>query len=279
MNRKTWLLGGLALLFGLSLAYAWWAMPRQERVPAKPPVRSRSLPGKPAASEAAVAEEGPRLRLDLLERTVEAFTAPSRDIFRLTTDIPVAVPAKPETPVRVVGFPPPPAFPSAATGGPTVSAAARFTYLGSLEKDGVTKVFVGVNGEVFIVAVGESFGPAKKFQVEELTREKLVVRQDGHPVTLSLADTPQQTASFSARGNRPLRDRVGPVFPDISRMSVFPQPPANGEEKEDGGLEMVEEPPPEAEPPPRPFAPKIKGEPSEPKMESMSTLQLRSTIQ
>ena len=277
MNRKTWLLGGLALLLGLSLAYAWWATPRQERVTTKPAVRPRALAKPPTAPETAAAE--PRVRLDILERAGASFSEPSRDIFRLTTNAAVAARPEPEPVVKTVSFPPPPTFSSVGGGAATANATARFAYLGGLEKDGVKKVFLGVNGEIFIAQVGESFGPAGEYQVEEVTRDRLVVRQDGRPVTLSLTDTSQQTASLSGRSNRPSPERDAPLVPGRSRMPVFPQPSNNGEEEEGTDLEVVEEPPPDAEPPPRPFAPKSEEKPPESPMESMSTLQLRSTIQ
>lgn len=272
MNRKTWLLGGLALLLGLSLAYAWWATPRQERVPAKAEVRSRVPPKTPAAPEKAAASD-PRVRLDILERAGASFSEPSRDIFRLTTNAFVSARPEPEPVVKTVDFPPPPTFPSVE--GTSANATARFAYLGGLEKGGVKKVFLGVNGEIFIVQVGESFGPAGEYQVEELTRDKLVVRQDGRPVALSLTDTSQQTASLSARTNRPSPGGNEPVFPGRSRLPVFPQPSDDEQEEEveEADLEMVEEPPPsppEAQP---------VDEPVDPIMDSMSTLQLRSTIQ
>jgi hypothetical protein len=274
MNRKTWLLGGLALLLGLSLAYAWWASPRQERVSTKPAVRSGALTKTPAPSEKAAASE-PRVRLDILERPGASFSEPSRDIFRLTANVPLS--SRPEfeseSMVKAVSFSPQ-VFPPVQAGSAAAPAAARFAYLGGLEKDGVKKVFLGVNGEIFIVQVGESFGPAGEYQVEELTREKLVVRQDGRPVTLSLIDTSQQTASLSARTNRPSPGRDAPFAPGRSRMPVFPGP---AEDEDEDGLEIVEEPSPE-EPPPSPGL-QPPDEPADPTMESMSTLQLRSTIQ
>lgn len=274
MNRKTWLLGGLALLFGLSLAYAWWASPRQERVPAKPAGRSGALAKTSVAPEKASAS-APRVLLDILERSGTSFSEPSRDIFRLTTKIPLS--SRPESEaepeVKAVSFSPQ-AFPSVEAGSAAAPAAARFAYLGGLEKDGTKKVFLGVNGEIFIVQVGESFGPAGEYQVEELTREKLVVRQDGRPVTLSLIDTSQQTASLSARSNQPSPGRDAPFAPGRSRMPVFPGP---AEDEEEDGLEIVEEPSLEEAPPPPGLQPP--DEPADPTIEPMSTLQLRSTIQ
>lgn len=283
MNRKTWLLGGLALLLGLSLAYAWWAMPRQERVPAKPTGRPRALAKSSGEPEKAAALE-PRVRLDILERAGASFSEPSRDIFRLTTNAPLSSISPPESDpepvVEDISFPPPPTFPSLEGGGAAANATARFAYLGGLDKDGVKKFFLGVNGEIFIVQVGESFGPAGEFQVEEATRDNLVVRQDGRPVTLSLADTSQQTASLSDRTNRPSPGRDAPVAPGRSRMPVFSETPEDegGDEDEDVDVDMAEEPPPEEEPPPPPGSrPAV--EPVDPNTGSMSTLQLRSTIQ
>lgn len=274
MNRKTWLLGGLALLLGLSLAYAWWATPRQERVPEKPATPSRALPKTPAAPEKAAASE-PRVRLDILERAGASFSEPSRDIFRLTTNASVSARPEPESLVQTVNFPPSPTLSSVAEEAATANATARFAYLGGLEKDGVNKVFLGVNGEIFIVQAGETFGPTGGYQVEEVTRDRLVVRQDGRPVTLSLTDTSQQTASLSARSNRSSPERDAPLVPDRSRMSTFPQPSDDAEEDGDDDLEMVEEPPLEESPPPRSGSQSA----AEPTMDSMSTLQLRSTLQ
>ncbi|MDX9708948.1 MAG: hypothetical protein RBT64_05290 [Trichloromonas sp.] len=276
MNRKSWLLGGLALLLGLSLAYAWWATPRQERVTTKPAARPRAL-AKSSAGTETVKTSAPRVRLDILEGPGASFSEPSRDIFRLTTNASVSARPEPEPVVETVSFPPPPPLSSVAGDAAAASAAARFAYLGGLEKDGVKKIFLGVNGEIFIVQPGETFGPTGEFQVEEVTRDKLVVRQDGRPLTLPLADTSQQTASLSSRNNRPSTEREAPLVP--GRSPVFPQPLDNAEEVDEADFEMVEESPPDAEPPPRPFSPKSEEKPPEPTEESMSTLQLRSTIQ
>jgi hypothetical protein len=85
MNRKRLLLAVLIGLLVLSLAYAFWAMPRQEKAPPRVEgarsVASRSAAPKPAAGKTAP-PPADRLHLGLLAQEPQPFSDAARDIFR-----------------------------------------------------------------------------------------------------------------------------------------------------------------------------------------------------
>ncbi|NJC88754.1 MAG: hypothetical protein FIB02_09575, partial [Desulfuromonas sp.] len=80
MNRKRLLLAALVGLLLLSLAYAFWAMPRQEKAP------PRAEASRPAAKKPAAGKKEPpladRLHLGLLAQLPQPFPGAGRDIFR-----------------------------------------------------------------------------------------------------------------------------------------------------------------------------------------------------
>ncbi|TLM66056.1 MAG: hypothetical protein FDZ69_07715 [Deltaproteobacteria bacterium] len=80
MNRKRLILAALVGLLILSLIYAFWTAPRQEKAP--PRVESqRPAAKKPAAGKKAL-PAAERLHLGLLSQAPQPFPGASRDIFR-----------------------------------------------------------------------------------------------------------------------------------------------------------------------------------------------------
>jgi hypothetical protein len=206
MSRQKRLLAVLAGLFVLALVYAFWAMPRQQRVATtvEPPPR-RPAVETPVAAPA----EGTRVRLDLLSRDRERFAGYQRDIFNYPR------PAPPPPPPRVEKPPvPPPVISEPAFVPPEVKQElARFTFLGFLEKEDVKTVFLSSGEEIFLVKKGRNFGEGNEFHVTDLTPERLIIRhgEDPRVITIPLVEQEPLVPSVPSRATRPAR-RPGADF-------------------------------------------------------------------
>lgn len=181
MNRKRLLLAALGGLLLLSIAYAFWAMPRQEQAPPRPeaprPAARAKVPGKTGQVAA------DRLHLGLLAQAPQPFPGAGRDIFRFSggraapaVEGPVAA-APPE---EEVSPPPPPPTPEQILR----QKVAGFTFLGFLDKGGVKTVFLSGSGELFLVKAGERFGKTRELLAQEITATELVVRAPAGPETV-----------------------------------------------------------------------------------------------
>jgi hypothetical protein len=180
MNRKRLLLAALVGLLALSLAYAFWAMPRQETAP------SRAAGQRAAAKPKGTGKAGPppadRLHLGLLAQAPQPFPGADRDIFRFRggrTPL-IEVPVEMAPPVTVAPPPPPPPTPEEILR----QKVAGFTFLGFLDKGGVKTVFLSSGGELFLVKAGEGFGKNRDLLAQEITARELVVRAAGGSETV-----------------------------------------------------------------------------------------------
>jgi hypothetical protein len=115
MKRQRLLLAGLAGVLMLCLAYAYWAMPRQEVAPprASAPAAQGGSASKPQAAGKGAPASG-RLKLELLDAEPEPLPESGRDIFRFRGGL-VPTPVAPEVaaPPEVIAPPPPPPPPTA----------------------------------------------------------------------------------------------------------------------------------------------------------------------
>jgi hypothetical protein len=268
MNRQRVLLAALVGLLLLSLAYAFWAMPRQEKAPprdlSKPATKSstvvkketkgakssrnaRDTKGKPSAE---------RLHLDLLATTSESFPGAGRDIFRFhggwspAVEVPVAV----APPVQEVAPPPPPPPPTAEQ--LLREKVNRFTFLGYLEKGGVRTVFLSGDGEISLVKAGDHFGKGNELVAREVSDRELVVGAAGvaEVVRVQLVEneklmptvlgTGQAAPSRSDAGTSASRSGRPNVVPRrILPQRVPPRPESPPADQEAGEVEPEEQPP------------------------------------
>lgn len=175
MNRKRMLLAVLAGLLALSVIYAFWAMPRQEKVPpraAAPRPAAQGAPGKPGPAAA------DRLNLGLLAQLPQPFPGAGRDIFRFR-----GAPAPPVAVVPVIPvpapvpelLPPPPPPPPPTPEQILREKIAGFTFLGFLDRGGVKTVFLSGASELYLVKAGDAFGKDKSLVAREITGQELVV--------------------------------------------------------------------------------------------------------
>lgn len=253
MNRKRLLLAALVGLLLLSLAYAFWAMPRQEKAP------PRAETPRPAAKKAAAGKKAPppadRLHLGLLAQEPQEFPGAKRDIFRFhggwappVEELEAAMPA----PIDVEPPPPPPP--------PTPeellrAAVTRITFLGFLEKGGVRTVFLSSGGELFLVKAGEAFGRDKALvareinakelvigwlQGPELVRVQLIENEALKPATLAPGSMAQPQGSGFRPGGMAIPPRRGILPP---RSAARPAAPPPEEEIIDEEVEEEPQPP------------------------------------
>lgn len=182
MNRKRLLLAVLAGLLLLSLVYAFWAMPRQEKAPPRAetprPVAKKPLAGKKEQPPA------DRLHLGLLAQLPQPFPGAGRDIFRFHGGWAPVVAAPEVAAPPIAEAPPPPPPPPPTAEQILRQKVAGFTFLGFLDKGGVKTVFLSSAGEVFLVKAGERFGKGQDLLAQEINATELVVRAVEGPETV-----------------------------------------------------------------------------------------------
>lgn len=174
MNRKRLLLAALAGLLVLSLAYAFWATPRQEKAP------PRAETPRPATKKPTAGTKEPppadRLHLGLLAQLPQPFPGAGRDIFRFRGSGTPVVEASEEAALPIEAPPPPPPPPPPTPEQVLREKVAGFTFLGFLDKGGVKTVFLSSAGDLFLVKAGERFGKGQELVAQEINATELVVR-------------------------------------------------------------------------------------------------------
>lgn len=161
MTRQVRLLLILSALFVLALAFGISQCPRRRRV-TTPFVPRSERPEIPVRT-------GGRVRLDLLQRETEPGVEVRHNLFAPldgTADLAAGVESPPEEPLD---------------DEPVVVEEIRPRFLGFLRQQGRQKIFFGLNGDVFIVAVGERFGPDGMYRLREARSELLVVEERRRP--------------------------------------------------------------------------------------------------
>lgn len=206
MNRKRLILAALVGVLILSLAYAFWATPRQEKAPPRAE-GARTTAKKPAAGKV-VQPPADRLHLGLLSQEPQPFSGTTRDIFRLQGG--GAAPAASgtealEAPAVVEAAPPPPPSPPPTPDEILREKTAGIKVLGSLDKGGARTVFLSFDGTVSVVKAGEHLGKNRDLVVKELTASELVVGAVDGPETvrIRLAEQDSPTVTTISSGAVP----------------------------------------------------------------------------
>jgi hypothetical protein len=228
MKRKRLLLMILLGILGLSLAYCYWAFPRQQRI-STPPAQSgagRKTVGPVAARQAAAPVEDTRLHLELLKAGNASFPGYKRNIFG-SVEPPPPPPPKVVAPPVVEAPPPPP-----PVAMPVQQELAHFDFLGYLDKDGRKTVFLSRDQTLFLVTKGTRFGDQQQFTVTELTPEQLVIQaeNDDRQIVVPLRENQPLIPVFHP--GRPIpRGGGSPIFPTrrvfTPRAPVVPSPPGD----------------------------------------------------
>lgn len=227
MKRKPLILLLLLICLGLSVAYSYWASPRQERVPRQnQAVKDRPLPTRGATAKG----DDTHLQLELLQASDGSFPGYKRNIFgSVKPPLPPPPPAKVVS-APVVTAPPPPPPPS----NPVVQRElARFKFLGYLEKDREKTVFLSRDKDLYLVKKGTRFGDQQEFTVGELTATKLVIQVagDSRKIEIELVENQPLIPQFGAGGGNTagrylapvsrINPRMSPVRPSATSMPVM----------------------------------------------------------
>ena len=187
MTRQFRLLLILGALLVLALAFGISQCPRQRRV-TTPFVPRSERPGVPARTVG-------RVRLDLLQRETGTGVEVRHNLFAPLDG----------TEALVAGVEVPPEQP--LDDEPVVVEEIRPRFLGFLRQQGKQKIFFGLNGDVFIVAVGERFGPDGIYRLREARSELLVVEERRRPQPHLIAV--DQRPVWVLSGAAPEMPRVG----------------------------------------------------------------------
>lgn len=177
MNRKGLL---LILTLGLCVAvtYAWFMVPRQERLSSSPPIVVKD---KISVDEPMGATEP---ELDFSGSAPKKFKTPKRNIFGSIFDAPV--------PVRRKSFVPPKPKPLANIAPVSVQEQIMLPpplkLKGYLHRDGDVMAFLSsAGGEIYLVREGDVFGEG--MVVKEIGAKEMIVvsEQTGQEIILELA--------------------------------------------------------------------------------------------
>ncbi|AMV72776.1 hypothetical protein JCM30471_12920 [Desulfuromonas carbonis] len=202
MKRKPLILLLLLICLGLSIAYSYWASPRQERIPRQnPPGKERPLPTRLTTPKGDPAVDDTHLHLELFQVNEGTFPGYKRNIFGSVEPPPPPPPPPPKVvSAPVVAAPPPPPPPQPT---PVVQRElARFRFLGYLEKDQEKTVFLSRDKDLYLVKKGTRFGDRQEFTVGELTATRLVIQVagDSRKIEIELAENQPLIPQFGTGG-------------------------------------------------------------------------------
>ncbi len=204
MNRQRLALFILLVVLAVSLVYSYFRMPRQQTVSQLKHAPSEARTGKGAPRPSSPADDGRRVRLDLLECRQGLFGGFRRNLFspifhaegKVSTApvLPVPVPPPPASMMPKAPVPPPVAAPPEPP--PVVRDMARFTFLGYLQKDNRKTIFLSKDKEILLVRQGDKL--AGKYEATSVTDTALTIRvlSDGSEIVIPLVE------------NRPLAAQV-----------------------------------------------------------------------
>lgn len=190
MNRQRLILFILLILFGIAVIWSYYAMPRTKTVTtltyktgqqAQPVV---TVAGRTARE----ADDGTRLKLDLLETEATGFKGYRRNIFK-----PVFVDEMKVVKQQAVAIlsPPPkitvPPVPQVIT-QPEAVPLARFTFLGFLKSGSVKTIFLAKDKDILVVKKGDTI--AGRYEATDISDQALTltVSETGDEIVIPLIE-------------------------------------------------------------------------------------------
>ncbi|WP_298438129.1 type II secretion system protein PulP [Geobacter sp.] len=195
MNRQRLALFLLLVVLALSLVYSYFRMPRQQTVNQLKHAPSEARTGRGAPRPSLPADDGRRVRLDLMECRQGRFAGFRRNLFTpifhaegkvtATPVLPVPVPPPPASMIPKAPVPPVAAPPEPP---PVVRDMARFTFLGYLQKDNRKTIFLSKDKEILLVRQGDKL--AGKYEATSVTDTALTIRvlSDGSEIVIPLVE-------------------------------------------------------------------------------------------
>lgn len=203
MNRKRVILAALLGVLALSLLYAYFATPRQEKAPPRTESQRARVVAKVAkdTKDQTLESSHARINFDFLSVELQEFSGAQRDIFHFgkkSSPRPESPPVP--TASAVVEVPVDPAAPIAPVVPFDVvqKSLGEFTFLGFLEKAGEKTVFLSSGGEIFLVKRGETFGVDHEFRVDSIVGNLLKVHHPGRDSLVEIQLIEQQKLNASA---------------------------------------------------------------------------------
>lgn len=190
MNRQRLLLLILLVLLAGAMIWSFTHMPRQKALsgPAGAPGQRPPSPGRPAGPGASST-----LRLDLLDRELQAFKGYRRNLFKPVFVDEIKLMQRKAAAIKPVSPPiklPPLTVPSQplAPPEPPKRELARFTFLGFLKKDNRKTIFLARDKEIILVRKGDTF--AGRYQAASITDQALniLVTDSGEEIVIPLIE-------------------------------------------------------------------------------------------
>jgi len=175
----------LVVLLVTAVIYAWLDSPVQQRVTSG----NNGSGVKERQGQTTAVKTFRRLNFNLPAVSNEEPVTFKRDIFNFYSP-PRQVVKRPITPEPDIVSPPiveqpkVPAPPSAIQ--PVVPQRVNFRLIGQLVKEERVVVFLGLGSELYVVRVGESFGPEDKFRAHEIRDGLLLVQEQGFDTPISV---------------------------------------------------------------------------------------------
>lgn len=194
----------LIVLLGVALVYAWWAMPRQQRIDSA----ARQVM-KPRAAQQQVVTAPEVKDLDFSSTEKNKYRAPKKSLFGPLFPPPkkkVVKAAKPKPKVVKPVIQPQPVKRVVQAPKPAGPPPMRpLTFLGHLKKGDEMTVFLADDkGEIHLVKKGERFGDG--LEVANLTAKEVIVRnlKTGQQVTQQIrTDKSQRLPRTNFKSGRP----------------------------------------------------------------------------
>lgn len=183
MNRQRLILFALVIVFAVAVIWSYSAMPRLKTAapaPVQPvkPVQPAKPSAAPSKAPVRAADDGSRLKIDLLDKDVSGFSGYRRNIFK-----PAFADEMKITKQKAVAIKPPPPKPVAAPVEqvliqPEAAPLARFTFLGFLKKGTVKTIFLAKEKDILLVKKGDKL--AGRYEATDISDQAL---------TLTVSDT------------------------------------------------------------------------------------------
>ena len=196
MNRQRLILFVLVILFAVAVIWSYSTMPRlktADSVPSKPAARQTTRPTAASKTPDRSADDGSRLKLDLLDKEGAGFSGYRRNIFN-----PVFADETKITRQRAVAIKPPPPKPvpvpvvEPVLIQPESAPLARFTFLGFLKKGATKTIFLAKEKDILLVKKGDKL--AGRYEATDISDQAL---------TLTVTDTGDEIV-IPLIENRPL---------------------------------------------------------------------------
>lgn len=209
MNTSVKTLIGFLLLLAVALAYAFMNWPRQARLPSVAETEiSTGVSGTSGSLRSGPGVSGVGQAFEETESLV------NRNIFAPLFDHPSQAPLPDINAIQSGGvaampveiLPPPRPMP---------------IFLGKLRHAGQQKVFLSVEGEVYVVGPGDSFGPDNTYRLVEILSQSLIVRHQEDKENLEIEAAEQPISVLSASG----ASNVETMTPDDQREMNVPVEP------------------------------------------------------